>query len=111
MLISPFFEGIVNQIVASKLNFCLERSPFAAVIHLKKSVIRNKSGTLLIPPTLLSFQLLQVQSDNYRQAQKIIKLESNINSFKSVKPANTILQLERKKFQANAIKNELGTRG
>jgi hypothetical protein len=102
------FEGIINQVVASNLNFCLEQSPFSAVIHLKKSVIRNKSGTLLIPPPPLSVQLLQAQSDNYRQAQKIIKLESIINSFKSdsVNSANTILelegQLEREKFQANS---------
>ena len=83
MAASPAFEGIINQVVASNLNFHLEQSPFSAVIHLKKSVIRNKLGTLQIPPQPLSVQLLQVQSDNYRQAQKIIKLESVINSLKS----------------------------
>ena len=114
MAVSQAFEGIINQVVASNLYFCLEQSPFSAVIHLKKSVIRNKSGTLLIPPPSPTVQLLQVQSDNYRQAQKIIKLESIINSFRSdsVKSENTILelegQLENERFQANTIKNELG---
>ena len=94
MAASQSFEGIINQVVASNLNFCLEQSPFSAVIHLKKSVIRNRSGTPLLPPPPLSVQLLQGQSDNYRQAQKIIKLESIIKSFKSdsVKASNTIIE-------------------
>ena len=83
MAASQAFEGIINQVVASKLNFCLEQSPFSAVIHLKKSVIRNKSGIFQIPPPSLSVQLLQVQSDNFRQAQKIVQLESVIKTLKS----------------------------
>jgi valyl-tRNA synthetase len=113
MAASQAFEGIINQVVTSNLNFCLEQSPFSAVIHLKKTVIRNKSGTLLIPPPTLSVQLLQVQSDNYRQAQKIINLESIIKSLKSenLKSSNTIKELEseleREKFKVNAIKKEV----
>ena len=113
MAASQAFEGIINQVVTSNLNFCLEQSPFSAVIHLKKTVIRNKSGTLLVPPPTLSVQLLQVQSDNYRQAQKIINLESIIKSLKSenLKSSNTIKELEseleREKFQVNAIKKEV----
>ena len=100
-----------DQVVASNLNFCLEPSPFSAVIHLRKSVIRNKSGTLQFPPQPLSVQLLQVQSDNYRQAQKIIKLESVINSLKSessesgkaMKELQT--KLEKEKSQVDEIRN------
>ena len=82
--------------VALNFYFWLEQSPFSAVIHLKKSVIINRSGTPLIPPPPLSVQLLQVQSDNYKQAKKIIKLESIMKSFKSntVKSWNTIMELE-----------------
>jgi hypothetical protein len=94
MAASQAFEGIINQVVSSNLDFCLEQSPFSVIIHLKKSVIKNKSGTLPSPPPTLSVQPLQVQSDNFRQAQKIINLESVIKSFKRDSD-NRILELER----------------
>ena len=106
------FEGIINQVEESGLNFHLEQSSFSAAIHLKKSVIRNKSGTPQISPQPLSVQLLQVQSDNYRQAQKIIKLDSVINSLisessesgKALKELET--KLEKEKSQVDEIRKQ-----
>ena len=82
MAATQAFEGILSQVVSSNLIFRLEHSPFSAVIHLKKSVIRNQYGNLRFPPPSLSVQLLQVQSDNYRQVQKIIQLETTIKYLK-----------------------------
>ena len=44
---SQIYENILNQIQMSSLNFKLELSPFSAVISLKKSFIRDKSGNTL----------------------------------------------------------------
>ena len=112
MAASQAFEGILNQVVSSNLNFHLEQSPFSAVIHLKKSVIRNQHGSHLIPPPSPSIKLLQVQSDNYRQAQKIVQLENSIKSLKtdSVKSSKSFKQLqedlEQEKFQVKVKEEE-----
>ena len=67
MAASHAFEEIINPVVASNLYFFLEQSPFSAVIHLKKSVIINRSGTPLIPPPPLFVQLLlQTSSEDHQ---------------------------------------------
>ena len=38
------FENILNQIRSSSLNFQMSVTPFTAVIHLKKSITKDKSG-------------------------------------------------------------------
>ena len=77
MAATQAFEGIINQVVASNLNFCLWLSLFSAMIHLKKL------GTIQLPPPTLPVQLLHVQSDNVIQAQKITQLEIVIKTLKS----------------------------
>ena len=50
MLASNMFYRILNQIQSSNLNFQLQLSPFSAQISLKKSLVKDKSGTVLLPP-------------------------------------------------------------
>ena len=38
------FENLLKQVMDSSLNYKLEMSPFSAVIQLKQSFIRDKSG-------------------------------------------------------------------
>jgi hypothetical protein len=114
MAATQAFEGILSQVVSSNLNFRLEQSPFSAVIHLKKSVIRNQNGNLRFPPPSLSVQLLlQVQSDNYQQVQKIIQLENALQSLRidSEKSTQTAIKdledkLKQEKFQVEEQKVE-----
>ena len=49
MLASTVFNKILNQIQTSNLNFQVQISPFSAFISLRKSFVKDKSGTLLIP--------------------------------------------------------------
>ena len=49
MLASVVFNKILNQIQSSNLNFQVQISPFSAFISLRKSFVKDKSGTLLIP--------------------------------------------------------------
>ena len=46
---SVVFDHLVQQIQDSHLNFRLELSPFSANISLRKSFIRDKSGTPILP--------------------------------------------------------------
>ena len=49
------FDSILEQILSSNLNFQLQISPFSANISLKKSPIKDKSGTSVLPsPTVPS---------------------------------------------------------
>ena len=50
MLASRKFDEILEDIQNSKLNFHLQLSPFSAVISLKKSLIKDRSGVHLKPP-------------------------------------------------------------
>ena len=63
MAASESFETVLNHLKSSNLNFHLEQTPFSAVINLKKSFIKDRSGCLLRPPP--STQTLRiVKSEN-----------------------------------------------
>ena len=51
MLASNAFENIIDKIRYSNLNFQIQMSPFSAYISLKRSLIKEKSGALRLPPT------------------------------------------------------------
>ena len=49
MMASRIFNDVLNTVQSSNLNFCLQISPFAANISLKKSFLKDKSGNVLLP--------------------------------------------------------------
>ena len=49
MLASRTFDNIVNMIQNSCLNFQIQLSPFAANISLKKSLIKDRTGSYVFP--------------------------------------------------------------
>ena len=51
MVANQTFNNILDQIQNSKLNFQLQISPFSANISLKKTLIKDKSGTPVLPTT------------------------------------------------------------
>ena len=72
MAVSAAFSSILNEIQLSNLNFKIEMTPFAAIVILKKSVLRDKNGYPAIPsPPILS--LLQ-------QSQLVISTLRNENA-------------------------------
>ena len=50
MIASQTFDGILQRIQKSNLNFVPQVSPFSANISLKKSLVTRKDGTLCLPP-------------------------------------------------------------
>ena len=49
MLATRAFEDIIDRIQSSGLNFHVQISPFSAVISLKKSLVRDRTGKLILP--------------------------------------------------------------
>jgi uncharacterized protein with von Willebrand factor type A (vWA) domain len=102
------FDEILRTIQSSNLNFRLEMSPFSAIIHMKKSLVTNKSGISLLPPPAYSVLLDQEKSQNKILSQRIDYLEMEISALKcDYKKA----LLGQKVASENAVKleNELKT--
>ena len=49
MLAKQSFDHILEQVQNSCLNFQIQVSPFSAVVSIKKSLIKNKSGKFHVP--------------------------------------------------------------
>lgn len=49
MIATTEFNKVIDLVQSSCLNFQLKLSPFSATISLKKSLIKNKSGTFMVP--------------------------------------------------------------
>ena len=76
MIATEKFNNILQQIQSSQLNFHLQISPYSAVISLKKSLMRDKSGNVILPsPTTLR----HASSDSVEKlVDTIVKLEKDI---------------------------------
>ena len=105
------FDNILEQIQKSNLNFHLQRSPFSAVISLKKTLIRDKSGVSLPPPTSNSEPFEKVSFENQALRKKISKLTEDYedavdDSEKAHKTIATLKdQLETSKLEIIAAQN------
>ena len=80
---SKSFENLLNHVKNSNLNFKLELSPFSAVISLKKSFVKDKSGNILLSSSSVeSSQVHQIREENLALCQKILQQENAIKSLK-----------------------------
>merc|ERR1712240_90426 len=50
MLATQAFNSILKHVQTSCLNFQVQISPFSAVISIKKSLVKDKFGNVLLPP-------------------------------------------------------------
>ena len=110
------FESILETIQASNLNFQLRLSPFSATISLKKSLIRDKSGNQLLPPSPNLLQADQKQENQLLlEEQNNFLLSENIRLNKQIQEcqasgkshSETVQTLEKKiaKIEASALKS------
>ena len=75
MLASQTFDQIIDSVQKSNLNFQLQVSPFSAYISLKKSLVKDKSGSLLLPQKSPPLTVSSPQpSSNSESAKLIIKI-------------------------------------
>ena len=74
MAASKTFEHVLDQVKASSLNFHLQQSPFSAVISIKKSFVKDKSGQILTPPPQSKpDDIIHLESEN--QALKKVNIK------------------------------------
>ena len=117
MAASTAFNTILDQIRRSNLNFQMHLSPFSANISLKSSLIRDKSGSPLLPPAPLILYN-DVKSENMEiliATNK--KLENDLsvlqNKFEETLAENKVIHSELENLkenlsgQQNAIQNEI----
>ena len=96
------FENIIQEIQNSCLNFKLEMSPFSASISLKKTFIRNKTGTLIRPSTLGSCPKNEINLTNAEMKE----LEAELHLLKS-NNATLKMNYEEEAFESEAAKSRL----
>ena len=82
MLASQTFQSILQHIQTSNLNFQVQISPFSAVISLKKSLVKDKSGAFLLPPTPPPCPPSTALSDIATLTSKNIQLENDLKTSK-----------------------------
>ena len=85
MLAAKTFTEVLDGIHKSNLNFQLHVSPFTAKISLKKSLVKDRTGSFLLPPPTVQPSMLPqpVPSDmdtdaTVKLVTKIQKLESDL---------------------------------
>ena len=76
MLAMQAFEDIIDNVQSSGLNFQLQISPFSAIISLKKSLVRDRSGNPIIPNKYLQMTGKQMSTSRL-SLPKIMSLKEN----------------------------------
>ena len=80
MLASKAFHDIISRIQSSNLNFQLQISPFTALISLKKTLVKDKSGAYLLPPStpiLRDDDFRNLVTKNRELERNILDLQKN----------------------------------
>ena len=111
---STIFYNILNQIQASNLNFQLQMSPFSAVVSLKKSFVKNKSGTTLFPQTLPNAPSANTEylvNKNQQLEKDILKLRNEYEQVveNSEKVENSVVENENLKIIISEQETQLHT--
>ena len=75
MAASQTFESLIDQVKNSNLNFHLQQSPFSAVISIKKSYIKDKSGVPLMSNAPDPAGLYCLKSENQETKERVKHLE------------------------------------
>lgn len=77
------FDYILNLVKSSNLNFKIIQSPFSAIICLKKSLVKNKSGVPIISSIQDPDLTFQLKAENQDLIHQLSKLDNRNKSIKS----------------------------
>ena len=83
MSASMIFDYLLNSVKSSNLNFHIQQTPFAAVISLKKTLVKDHRGQFLKPPTLDTKIVTSLKAENHELCDRIEKLEKYSSSLKN----------------------------
>ena len=95
MLATTTFDSVISQIQDSCLNFTIQLTPFSALISLRKTFVKDKSGLPLLPSNLNEHA---VKAENTKIEDNFPKQDmANLKTVKDLEKAvETIKDLERK---------------
>ena len=121
MLATEAFRQILDNIQSSNLNFQLQVSPFSAQISLKKSLVKDRAGNILHPPTNFQFQSYEnsrkshhkdvenIEEENKKLKNELLILHRNhealVNDFN--KACQTIETLENRDIKPVVVSNSV----
>ena len=110
MIATQTFYNILNQVQNSNLNYQLQLSPFSAMISLKRSLVKDKSGNPILPSTscYVSNETKILLDHKVYLEEELISLQNN---YKDVLTAHknacaTIEALEKHIRDRNYVKVE-----
>jgi len=75
MLATNSFNNILQQIQNSSLNYHLQVTPFSALVSLKKSFIKDKTGKPILPPHLNNAARMNMQERSSDDNKKLVQLQ------------------------------------
>ena len=113
MVSEKLFDKIIDNIKQSRLNFQLQQSPYSAIISLKKSFQKDKSGNFVIPADFKNCQGEVPSRQNQELHAEIERLTSLNTSYLEelekvkLKLKNVELDLELKCEKYETIDNEV----
>ena len=83
MSTSIMFDHLLNSVKSSNLNFHIQQTHFAAVISIKKTLVKDHHGQFLKPPTLDSNIVTSLKAENHELCNRIEKLEKYASPLKN----------------------------
>ena len=84
MLAANSFNSILNHIQNSSLNYQLQLSPFSALVSIKKSFIKDKSGQTVLPPECFITPAYKSELELRNESSRYEKLKQEFEELRSV---------------------------
>ena len=113
MLAIETFDGVLEHVRNSCLNFSMQVSPFSAVISIKKSLIKDKTGQLLLPsPRPATSENIQEMIDKNKKLERdVITLtqlyEDSVNQCENAYEVIKFKELKEQEAEAKVkVENE-----
>ena len=111
MLASEKFDAILEQVKNSCLNFQIQESPFSAIISLKKSFIKDRSGNLLLPASNHhGEQLIDKNTKLEHEVMVLRKMYEDVVSEAKVKLEVATNNEQQLKAEIKTLKNNIKNR-
>ena len=102
MMALKAYENVIDHIRSSGLNFQLQLSPFSAQISLKRSLVKERSGIVLLPPFVTGMlPAHETELKNYKHESFADPLEGKATTVKKETKEND--EIENLKFELNKV--------
>ena len=94
MLASRIFDSVLQSIQSSCLNFTMQVTPFSAMISLRKSFVKNKGGSFVLPlKSQIGEDVQKVKDESMINQTKVEKTEKELaNAYDTIKELEFMVQ-------------------